>query len=216
MRRFVQLGLSCALSLCASGAVGGCSVSPDAGNPDNVGALPPPPMHVMVSVPRDPRATTFDLQRDGGSDLPDRAVLDAGTPDEPAPDGADQEAVDAGQPTANAQLDAVVASFNASVELECACLWSAPGYRYDSQSTCVAVGRLDPAQASCVRAQLVDAHDDVLECKLAAERELRACLSDGCTEAAALACVQGWAEADEACDPGLAAKVYDACLTSDA
>lgn len=216
-RRCVQIGLRCVLASAALGAVGGCSVSPDAGNPDNVGAPAPPPMHVSVTVPSDPRATTFELTRDAGTaGSPDGAVLDSGVIDGGVPDRPSPHAADAGQAVPNAQLDAVVASFNASVELECACLWSAPGYRYDSEAACVGVGELDPASASCVRSQLADAPADVLDCKLDAERALRACLAGGCAEAAALACVDAWAEADEACDPALAAAVYDACLAVDA
>jgi len=210
------LRLSCALWLGAGGAQAGCSVSPDAGNPDTVGAEAPRPIDSRVTVPRDPRATAFDLHRDGGAGSLDGAVRDAGALDASSVDAASHEAADSGQAVDDAQLDAVVASFNASVELECACLWSAPGYRYASQSTCVAVGRLDQASASCVRQQLADAPDEVLACKLDAERTFRACLAVGCTEATALACVETWAAADEACDPGLAAAIYDTCLAADA
>jgi hypothetical protein len=212
MRCFLRLLLSCALSLGASAAAFACSVSPNAGNPDNVGAVAPKPIHSMVTTPRAPRPITFDSPRDGGTDALDGAVLDAGA----QADTASSPSSDAGQAIATAQLDAVVASFNASVELECACLWSAPGYEYDSESTCIAVGRLDQASATCVRAQLHDALVEVLDCKLDAERVFRSCLADGCSEATALDCVETWAASDEACDPGLAAAVYDACLASDA
>ena len=147
-------------------------MSPDAGNPDNVGAVAPKPITSRGTTPRAPRPFTFVPLPDGG-DAPDGAAADA------AADAGSEAAIDSGQALENPQLDAVVASFNASVELECACLWSAPGYEYVSPSTCVAVGRLDQASAACVRAQLSDAPTEVLDCKLDSERVFRACLADG-------------------------------------